>query len=132
MSDDFQSTPPAPTPPPPGPAVPPPAAGGDGPSDNGKLLAAFGYLVWVVALIALLMEPYKNERFVKHHAVQALALAVVGVAAGIISAIPYIGWVLGPIMYIAVAVFAIMGCIKAFGLEYWEMPVVYNIVKQYI
>lgn len=132
MSDDFQSTPPAPPTPPPAAPVGPPPVGGDVPSDNGKLFAAFGYLVWIVALLAILMEPYKNEKFVRHHAMQALGLWVIGIAAGIISMIPYVGWIAGPIIYIAVFVFAIMGCVKAFGLEYWEMPLVYNFVKQYI
>ena len=130
MSDDFQSTPPAPPAPPVAPAGP--TAGGDAPGDNGKIFAGLGYIVWIVALVAILMEPYKNEKFVRHHAMQALGLWVIAVAAGIISMIPYVGWVAGPIIYIGVAVFAIMGCIKAFGLEYWQMPLVYNFVKQYI
>lgn len=130
MSDDFQSTPPAPPAPPVAPVGPP--AGGDAPSDNGKLFAALGYLVWIVALIGILMEPYKNEKFVRHHAMQALGLWVVGAAAGIITMVPYVGWIVGPILYIAIFVFAVMGCIKAFNLEYWEMPVVYGVVKSYI
>ncbi len=130
MSDDFQSTPPAPPAPPVVPAGP--AAGGDAPSDNGKLFAGIGYIVWIVALVGILMEPYKNEKFVRHHAMQALGLWVVGIAAGIISMIPYVGWIAGPVIYIAVFVFAIMGAIKAFNLEYWEMPLVYGFVKNYI
>lgn len=132
MSDDYQAPPPPA--PPSAPVGPPPGVGApDGvPSDTGKILAALGYLVGIVALIALLIEPYKNERFVKHHAVQALALWVASIAIGVVTAIPYIGWVLGPIGGIAIFVFAIMGAIKAFGSEMWEMPVVYNIVKQYI
>ncbi|MBN1192668.1 MAG: DUF4870 domain-containing protein [Coriobacteriia bacterium] len=125
MSDDFQA-------PPPGPAAPPPAAGGDAPSDNGKIFAALGYIVGIVALIAILMEPYKNEKFVRHHAIQAIALWVGWIVASVITAIPYVGWVAGPIIYIALLVFAVMGCIKAFNNEMWEMPLVYNLVKQYI
>lgn len=128
MSDDFQSTPPAP----PAPMSPPPAAGGDAPSDNGKIFAALGYIVGIVALIAILIEPYKNEKFVRHHAIQALALWVGWIVVSVITAIPYVGWIVGPILYLALLVFAIMGAVKAFGSEYWEMPVVYNLVKQYI
>ncbi|MRS12323.1 MAG: hypothetical protein EG823_04535 [Actinobacteria bacterium] len=130
MSDDFQSTPPAPEmPPPPAPAA---APGGDAPSDTGKIFAALGYIVGIVALIAILIEPYKNEKFVRHHAIQALALWVGWTVASVLTAIPYVGWIVGPILYIALLVFAIMGAVKAFGLEYWEMPVVYNLVKNYI
>jgi uncharacterized membrane protein len=147
MSDDFNAVPPAP-PAPPTPPPPPapggftpgaPAPGGDVPSDTGKILAALGYVFGVIALIALLIEPYKNERFVKHHAVQALGLWVAGVvfsiAATVIGAIPVIGWIISLLIGLAsigLFVLAIMGLIKAFSGEMWEMPVLYGFVKQYI
>ncbi|MHB1451258.1 MAG: DUF4870 domain-containing protein [Coriobacteriia bacterium] len=127
MSDDYQAPPPVP----PAPAAPPPA-GGDVPSDTGKILAAIGYLVGIVALIALLIEPYKNERFVKHHAVQALAIWVGWILVSVVSAIPVIGWIISAVGWVALLVFSVMGAIKAFQSEMWEMPVVYNLVKQYI
>lgn len=136
MSDDFNSTPSAP-PAPPAPGAP--APGGDVPSDTGKLLAALGYIFGVVALIALLMEPYKNERFVKHHAVQAIGLWLAGVVfsvgATIVGVIPIIGWIIALLIGLAsigLFVLAIMGAIKAFQGEMWEMPVLYGIVKSYI
>ncbi|MRR12083.1 DUF4870 domain-containing protein [bacterium] len=121
MSDDFQSPPPA-----------PPVVGSDAPSDTGKILAAIGYLVGIVALIAILIEPYKNEKFVRHHAIQALAIWVGWIIISVVSAIPVIGWIVAAVGWIALLVFSIMGLIKAFQGEYWEMPVVYNLVKQYI
>ena len=127
MSDDYQAPPPVP----PAPASPPPGLT-DGPSDTGKILAALGYLVGIVALIALLIEPYKNERFVKHHAVQALAVWVGWILVSVISAIPVVGWIISAVGWVALLVFSIMGAVKAFQSEMWEMPVVYNIVKQYI
>ena len=127
MSDDYQAPPPVP----PAPASPPPGLT-DGPSDTGKILAALGYLVGIVALIALLIEPYKNERFVKHHAVQALAVWVGWILVSVIAAIPVIGWIVSAVGWVALLVFSIMGAVKAFQSEMWEMPVVYNIVKQYI
>lgn len=131
MSDDFNSAPPAP------PAPPPmmsgqPAPGGDMPSDTGKILAAIGYLVGIVALIAILIEPYKNERYVRHHAVQALAIWVGWIAISVVSAIPIIGWIIAAVGWVVLLVFAIMGAIKAFQGEMWEMPVVYGLVKQFI
>ena len=127
MSDDYQAPPPVP----PAPASPPPGLT-DGPSDTGKILAAVGYLVGIVALIALLIEPYKNERFVKHHAVQALAVWVGWILVSVIAAIPVIGWIVSAVGWVALLIFSIMGAVKAFQSEMWEMPVVYNIVKQYI
>lgn len=121
MSDDFQSPPPA-----------PPAVGGEAPSDTGKILAAIGYLVGIVALIAILIEPYKNEKFVRHHAIQALALWVGWIVISVVASIPVIGWIVAAVGWVALLVFSIMGLIKAFQGQYWEMPLVYNIVKQYI
>lgn len=130
MSDDYQAQqPPAPPAPP---VMPPASGGGDVPSDTGKILAALGYLVGIVALIAILIEPYKNERFVKHHAIQALAVWVGWILVSVVSAIPVIGWIISAVGWIVLLVFSIMGAIKAFQSEMWEMPVVYNIVKQYI
>ena len=129
MSDDFNTAPPAP----PAPPVPgAPAPGGDVPSDTGKILAAVGYLVGIVALIAILIEPSKNERFVRHHAVQALGIWVGWIAISIVSAIPVIGWIISAVGWIALLVFSIMGAVKAFQGEMWEMPVVHGLVKQFI
>lgn len=121
--------PPAPYAAPAAPMAPPAAAGMSGRpapvTDTSKLLAALGYLIWPVALVAMLIDPYKDEKFVKFHAVQALALNLV---TWIAAMIPYVGWVAS----IVVFVFLIIGLIKAFGSEYWEAPVVYGIVKGYI
>ncbi len=128
MSDDFQGTPPTPVAPPP---VAPPT-GGDGPSDTGKILAGIGYLTGIVALIAILIEPYKNEKFVRLHALQALALYVVMIVASILNVIPLIGQIIWLVAGLAVAVFAIIGAIKAFQGQDYEMPLVYNFIKNYL
>ncbi len=137
MDETTGMTPPAPeapeppyTPAPEAAAPPPPPAppvevmaGRPGPvTDTSKILAALGYLIWPVALIAILIEPYKNEQFVKFHGYQALALAVVSMVCWFI---PYIGWAAG----IAVFVFEIIALVKALGSEYYEVPVVYGVVK---
>ena len=126
MSDDFNTAPPVP------PAPPSPMPGSDVPRDTGKILAAIGYLVGIVALIAILIEPYKNERYVRHHAVQALGIWVGWIAISIVSAIPIIGWIVAAVGWVVLLVFSIMGAIKAFQGEMWEMPVVYGLVKQFI
>src|SRR5512133_2110445 len=116
MSDDFQSTPPAP--------AAPPLSGGDTPSDTGKILAGIGYLTGIVALIAILIEPYKDEKFVRQHAFQALALYVVMIVASILNVIPVIGQIIWLVAWVAVAVFAIIGAVKAFQGQTYEMPIV--------
>jgi uncharacterized membrane protein len=110
-----------------------PAEGRPGPeSDTSKILAILGYLTGIVAIIAILIEPYKNEKWLRLHAVQALGLAVAGIAAQVVLVIPVIGWIAGPLISLAVLVFAILGIVKAWQGEYYEMPVVYDIVKQFV
>ena len=111
----------------------PPMGDSAGPaSDTSKLLAAIGYIVGIVALVAILIEPYKDEKFVKFHAIQALGLWVAGAVIGVVGVIPIIGWIVALVGGIAIFVFAIIGAVKAFQGEYYEVPVVYNLVKQYI
>lgn len=143
MSDEVQGTPPAAPPPPaevppspPAEPTPPPssapAASTEGPSDTGKILSAIGYIIPVVALVAILIDPYKNERFVRHHAIQALGLWVVMFVASIINVLPVLGTIIWAVVGVAVFIVEIMGAIKAFQGEWWEVPLVYGIVKQYI
>lgn len=131
MDENMGSAPPTP----PAPPVAPPAAGGARPgpeSDTSKLLAALGYIFGVVAIVAILIEPYKNEKFVKFHAIQALGLWVVGVLVQFVSVVPIIGWIIAPIASLAVFVYAIILAVKAFQGGYMEIPVVYGIVQNYI
>src|SRR5258706_15342228 len=58
-------------------------------TSDDKLWGALGYLPfvgWIIAIVALLMEDKKNRPFVKFHAIQSLALAILnGVVAGVLS-----------------------------------------------
>lgn len=114
--------------PPQPPAPPAPQVTGDRPGpDNStsKLLAILGYIFWPVALVALLIDPYKGERFVRFHAVQGLVLNVVSWIAWLI---PVIGWVAG----IVLLVFTVIAIIKAANGEYYEIPLVYDATKGFI
>lgn len=139
MSDDFETpqpappAPPAPPEPPAPPAPPAPAsAGTEGPSNTGKILAGFGYLTGIVALIAILVDPYKNEKFVRVHALQALALCVVIIVASVLNVIPLLGQIIWLVASIAVFIFAIIGAVKAFQGQRYEMPLIYSLIKNYL
>jgi uncharacterized membrane protein len=108
------------------PTAPATAGGRPGPaSDTSKILAAIGYIFWIVAIVAILIDPYKEEQFIKFHAVQALALGVLSMISWMI---PIIGWIVGIVIF----VFQIIGAIKAFGGNYYQMPVVYGLVKGFM
>lgn len=124
MSDEFPAPPEAPAPPPAPPQMPPQPAAPD--DSTGRVLAALGYVFWVIALIALLIDPYKNVRFVRFHAVQALGLGIAVWAIG--AALPIVGWIAA----IAGFIYQIYLAVKAWNGEMVEVPVVYNLVKSFI
>jgi uncharacterized membrane protein len=94
-------------------------------SDTSKILAAVGYIFVPVAIIAALIDPYKDEDFVRFHSYQAMASWLVVFVAQLI---PIVGWVLA----IVVFVFEIIALIKALQSQYYEIPVIYNAVKGFI
>jgi uncharacterized membrane protein len=118
MSDETPVAPPAP------PAPPPPEIVGE-PEGTSKILAVLGYLFWPVALVALLIDPYKAQYYSRANAVQALALGVVSWVAWMV---PVIGWIVA----VALFVFAIIAILKALKGEVYEVPVVFNLVKSFI
>lgn len=133
--EDMPGTPPtAPqSPTPPMAPAPMPQSGRPGPaSDTSKLLAAGGYIIWPVALVAILIEPYKDEPFVKFHGYQALGftvlLWVLGIVVGVIPFVQIIDLLIWPIW----AVIAIIWAVKAYNGEYAEMPLIYGVVKSYM
>ncbi len=106
-------------------------------SDEDKIhlfLAYFG----IFALIPFLM--FKDKRsdpqkeYVYWHARQGLALAIVVfvlcivfmIAGFVLAFIPVVGWILSCLMWVCLIIIAwggaIMGWIKAFGGQKWEMP----------
>lgn len=121
MSDEVNQVPPAPD------------AGVPGPeSDTSKILAVLGYLTGIAAIIALLIEPYKDEKWLRLHAVQALGLAVAAIVAQMVFVLPIIGQIAAPLLSLAVLVLAIIGIVKAWQGEYYQMPVIYDLVKQFV
>jgi uncharacterized membrane protein len=112
--------------------APPPAGGGEaqvmraGPqSSASKWLAVLGYIFVLVAVIALFIDPYKDEDFVRFHAIQAIALQVLIWLTGWI---PIVGWIIAVVLI----VFSIIAIVKAIGDEYYEVPVIYGFVKGWI
>ena len=130
----------APAPPPAPAEQAPDMSGRPGPaSDTSKVLAGIGYLFWPVALVTILIEPYKDEKFTKFHGMQALGLwiswAVLGIGLSILAAIPFVGWILGILgflVWVAAVGYAIVLAIQAFQGKYMEIPLVYGFIKGYV
>lgn len=108
----------------------PASAGGTVGGIDGKLAAALSYL-WIVAIVFLVLEPYNRDRFVRFHAFQALFLGIAGMIVNfVLGAIPVLGWALLPFWGIAVIALAIIGAVKAYQGQTWEIPVIGPIARQ--
>lgn len=89
-----------------------------------NLAAALCYL-WITAIIFLLLEPYNRDKFVRFHAFQALFLGLASIAGQVIlSVIPVLGWMLLPVWSLLVLVLAIIGAVKAYNNETWNIPAI--------
>lgn len=97
-----------------------PTSGGNDVEEN-KAIAAIGYL-GILFLVPLLAKP--NSPFAQYHARQGIALCVAAVAMSIITPIPIIGWIIGPIGGILVFILFIMGLVNALGGKMVPLPVI--------
>lgn len=79
------------------------------------VLCYFGILV----LIPFLTDA-KNDPFVKFHIKQGLILLIAGVIAGVVSWIPFVGWILG----IFVFVLFIIGIVNAASGKEARLPII--------
>lgn len=104
-----------------------PAAAPEVNADEAKDAAdnkTMGILSYILFFIPLITGDAQKSPFVKFHCNQGLVLAIAGVLSSIIAVIPIIGWILAPVLGIAVFVFDIMGIIAAVKGEKKDLPLV--------
>jgi uncharacterized membrane protein len=103
-----------------------------------NVAACLSYLVgWVTGLIFLVIEPYKNDKFVRFHAFQSIFLSIavfaVWIGAMILSTI--LGFIthglgffiMGPLMmlvWLGVVVAVVICMIKAYGNQQFKLPII--------
>lgn len=84
-----------------------------------KLFAALSY-AWLFCLIPLIFK--RDSKFAQFHAKQGFILLVVELALGIVMWIPLIGQV----AFLIVLIMSIVGFIKAYNGERYQMPFIYQ------
>lgn len=99
--------------------VAPAPAGED--ADDARVISAIGYL-GILFLIPLLAKP--NSKFAQYHARQGIALFIFGIAVGIVSAIPVLGWVVGAVGWVLSLILLIMGFSNALAGKTQPLPVI--------
>jgi uncharacterized membrane protein len=103
-----------------------------------NVAACLSYLFgWISGLIFLVLEPYKNDKFVRFHAFQSIFLSIGAIAiwigAMILSTI--LGFIthglgffiMGPLMmlvWLGIVVAAVICMIKAYGNQQFKLPII--------
>lgn len=96
-----------------------------------KLTSIFSYLSIVLWLIAYLAGDKENAKFhLNQGLVLNLASIIIGVVCGILSLIPYVGWIftiISSLGSLAIFVFAILGIVSAAKEEEKPLPIIGSI-----
>jgi uncharacterized membrane protein len=108
------------------PPVPPaPMPSGGYASENSKLIALLAYIFAPLGLIALALDPYKDEQAVKLAAWQGAALWLTINVLGFVLSFLLIGFIVWPLGYIYLIVLAI----QSYQGKVPQVPVIYGLVK---
>jgi len=102
--------------------------------ENGKGCAILSYLligiIWYFA-----DEKMKKNTFAQFHARQGLVLLVAWIIVAIVSTIfwliPFVGWVIGTIVWICFLVLMLLGIINAANGNEKELPVIGQFAKNF-
>ena len=109
-----------------GPPVGPPMA-----SNIGGLLTYIPFVGWIIAIVFLVIEPYKSDRFVRFHAFQSIFLAVFSfVLYWVLSALVFSSllfgfgllWALWGLVRLAIFLCWLFMMFKAYNHERYELP----------
>ena len=129
--------------------------GGTGKSALGldaNITALLGYIIWIIALIALIME--KENKFVRFHSIQSLlyhaaiivvmiALFIVGMFLGIAGAVAggsggAVGGAIGGlislvwmVVFLAYLAGLIYAAVQAYGGKWFKLPIVGNMAEKF-
>ena len=88
------------------------------------------YLVgWITGIIFLVLE--KENKFVRFHALQSiLTFLPLSILAWLLGWIPFVGWVLGILVWILTVVLWLTLMLKAYGGEKYKLPIVGDIAEK--
>ena len=104
-------------------------------TSDDKLWSALGYIIPLIALIVLFIEDKKKRPFIKYHAVQSLALAVVlfvitFIVGCILAAITFFIAGSGGLLAGALWLVVLWPAYEAYNGKYVELPMITNFIRQ--
>ena len=96
--------------------------------DEKDLMALLSYL-GILFLIPLLAG--KDNEFNQFHAKQGLVLFIAEIVTAMLTWIPIIGWIGGPLLYIAWFIFSIIGIVNVLQGEKKELPLIGQLAEKF-
>ncbi len=103
-----------------------------------NMAGALAYFTIIPAIIFLVAAPYNRDKFVRFHAFQCLFLAagafVLFFALGIFAMIPFVGWLVGlilfPLLGLGMFVLVLFTMYKAYNNEKFMLPVIGKLAEE--
>lgn len=89
---------------------------------EGKNIAIIAYITLVGLIIAFVMNNDKKNSFAAFHIRQSLGLGISGLVLGVISMIPYLGWIIYILGIIVLVYMWIMGLMNAINDKEQSVP----------
>ena len=88
---------------------------------------------WVTGLVFFLIE--KDDDFVRFHAMQSIivfgGLAIFCIIFGILMLVPFLGWILFTLLWIATLILWILLMVKAYQGEKFKLPLVGDLAEKW-
>ena len=98
---------------------------GGGLADN--VAGALAYVTLIPAIVFLLVDPYKTNKFVRFHSFQniffAVAMAILWVPLIMVMMVPYIGWLISFAVWVGAVVVWVMMVVKAYQGQKFKLPI---------
>lgn len=101
---------------------------GDKEVQDGKIYAVLAY-IGILCLVPLLVK--KENKFALFHGKQGLVIFIAEIAVGIISVIPFLGWLIGFFGVIILGILSLVGIFQALMGNYWKMPVIADMAEKF-
>lgn len=112
-----------------GSAMPPQTPGDNNNQADQTLMGILAYL-GILIVIPFFTES-KNNPFVKFHIKQGLVLLIAEIIATVLVAIPFFGWFLSPLIWLASVAFSIVGILNVLNKQTKELPVIGHMASKF-
>ncbi|MDQ3158698.1 MAG: DUF4870 domain-containing protein [bacterium] len=95
-------------------------------AESNKPNTGYGILsyIGILIIIPFIDEKFKNTAYGKFHLNQALVLIIAWFATGVLSMIPVLGWIGGPIIALVLFVFWVMAVVGAAQGKMTKAPLI--------